>query len=483
MKTIFTIKISRRLFIFLTSLLCGVVACTERFIDVESNVQTSEELNRVDPVELVNAVYNQLLSWDVNSFAWVGISDITSDDADKGSAAGDTGSDKDILDNLKDINPNIGSVISVWVGHFEGIQRANQVLNRLPTLTIDDAYKNRLTGEAKFLRALFYFRLVQVFGPIPIVLGEVPDINTPAESIFKRPTKEDMYAFIEKDLQDAIQFLPEKSGYDDANLGRASKGAAKTLLAKVKMYQKEWDVVKRLTDEIIASGEYSLTPNYEDIWKESGENNSESIFEIQSRGGVPAVGVQQYSQIQGARGTGGWGWGFNVPSDDLVNSYEANDTRKDATIIFRGETLYDGRFVPNTVVNPRYNQKAYSSQYTSEAITGTNVRLFRYAEVLLMNAEAAFNLGGDASTSLNMLRRRAGLSEIAAPTIENIWNERRHELAMEGDRFFDLVRQGRARIVMRAVGKDFVDGKNEVFPIPQQEIEKSGGLLLQNPGY
>jgi hypothetical protein len=336
-----------------------------------------------------------------------------------------------------------------------------------------------------------YFRLLKTYGGVPLISG-LPDITTPIEDISQRATIAETYLFIETDLQEAITLLPEKSEYPLAELGRATKGAARTLLAKVSMYQGKWQEVKDQTDLVIASGEYGLTPDYENVWREIGENNTESIFEIQARGessaavsqgGIPLGGVDKYSTTQAPRGTGGWGWGFNTPSQDLAASYEVDDTRRDATIIFRGETLPDGREVPITVSNAMYNQKAYSSEFFDSDITGKNVRILRYAEVLLMNAEAATQVGGDSATPLNQVRTRAGLLGLTSPNQMDIWNERRWELAFEHDRFFDLVRQGRAGEVLRVLGKPFVDGKHELFPIPQLQIDKSGGVLVQNPGW
>ena len=156
----------------------------------------------------------------------------------------------------------------------------------------------------------------------------------------------------------------------------------------------------------------------------------------------------------------------------------------DATIIFRGETLYDGRFVPETVTNPRYNQKAYVN-INAESPNEKNVRLLRYAEILLINAEAAFRLGNteEARMLVNQVRNRAELEDLSTITIMDIWKERRLELAMEHDRIFDLRRQGRAAEVMQAFGVPFVENKHELFPIPQEQITQSGGILEQNPGW
>lgn len=459
-----------------------IFSCSEDFIDVESNEETEEAITADKAPEIVNAVYNSLIQWSMSSFSWIGVSSITTDDAEKGSDPGDTGTDKHLLDELT-FDATTISFDEVWASHYDGIQRANQAIYKIENFEdIDQELKSRLIGESKFLRALMYFRLVKAFGGVPLI-AEIPSLDSDPEEYLKRKTKEETYAFIEEDLEEAITLLPKKKEYETSDLGRATEGAAKALLAKVYMYQSKWQDVYDLTNEIIVGAEYSLTSNYEDIWKEVGENNEESIFEIQGRGDSPTAGVEGYSVSQGARGEGGWGWGFNTPSEDLADSYETVDLRRDATIIFRGETLFDGREVPSTVVNAMYNQKAYSSSFTDAWETGKNIRILRYADVLLMNAEAALSIGGDALTPLNQVRKRAGLDDVDTVDQLTIWEERRHEFAFEHDRYFDLVRQGRVGEVMRALGKPFVDGKHELFPIPQEQINKSGGLLEQNPGY
>ncbi|WP_378177290.1 RagB/SusD family nutrient uptake outer membrane protein [Aquimarina sp. SS2-1] len=476
-----TIKNEIIITLLTTLLFISLVSCSEDYLEIPSNEETEEAITSEKATELVNAVYNIFLQFSMSSFSWNGVSSITSDDADKGSDPGDTGADKNLLDALT-FDATSLSFNEVWEAHYDGIQRANQALNRLKDFEIEDSLKDRLIGEATFLRALMYFRLVKTFGGVPLI-QDVPDINADPTTLLQRASREETFAFIEEDLLNAIELLPEKSQYNISELGRATKGAAKALLAKVSMYQNKWETVLTLTNEIISSGEYGLTPNYEDIWKAEEENNQESIFEIQGRGELPAAGILEYSVSQGARGLGGWGWGFNTPTQDLVNAYEPGDLRRDATIIFRGETLFDGREVPNTVVNPRYNQKAYSSRFTAVSQSDKNIRVLRYAEVLLMNAEAATQIGGDALTPLNLVRNRAGLSSLNSVDQMAVWRERRVELAFEHDRYFDLVRQGRAGAVMRAHGKPFIDGKHEVFPIPQQQINISGGLLIQNNGY
>ncbi|PKP13635.1 MAG: RagB/SusD family nutrient uptake outer membrane protein [Bacteroidetes bacterium HGW-Bacteroidetes-3] len=478
--------------VLMSLMLLAFLSCNDNdFLDVNPSKETTEQAlsNPTAATELVNAVYNKFLNWNESSFAWNGVSSMTSDDADKGSDPGDTGGDKDLMDALTFTTTSL-SFNEVWEANYQGIARANQALKFLPDLAIDETLKKRLIGESKFLRAMFYFRLGQMFGGVPLIKN-VPDIQNQEDinAANIRVTRKEIYEFVIADLTEAAADLPTQ--YGSADLGRATKGAALALLAKVNMYNLEdpdrWQKVKDLTTQVMGLG-YDLTTNYEDIWKESGENNIESIFEIQARGETPNKGVEGYFVTQGARGAGGWGWGFNTPTQDLADAYEPNDARRDATIIFRGETLWDGLLVPNTVSNPMYNQKAYVSK-TAETFNGNdwdsnkNIRILRFAEVLLMNAEAAIEVGGDAATPLNRVRNRAGLGN--APVVDKaaVWKERRVELAFEHDRYFDLVRQGRAGVVLRAHGKNFVDGKHELFPIPQTQIDLSGGLLTQNPGY
>ncbi|MEO2099791.1 MAG: RagB/SusD family nutrient uptake outer membrane protein, partial [Flavobacteriaceae bacterium] len=284
--------------------------------------------------------------------------------------------------------------------------------------------------------------------------------------------------------------LPKKSEYASKDLGRATKGAAQALLSKVFLYEEKWDEAQTYAEMVINSGEYSLEPNYEDIWRVYTENGVESIFEVQARGESIAHGVQQYSQTQGARGTSGWGWGFNTPSQNLVDAFDAegDEIRKNATIIFPGETLWDGREVSASVENAAYNEKAYSSANAGASDTDKNIRIIRYAEVLLIHAEAA-NEQGNASAalaSLKKVRDRVNLPEYTntdqTALRMKIWNERRLELAFEHDRWFDLLRTGQAKDAMAEDGKTFITGKHELFPIPNDQLIQTPEIP-QNPGW
>ena len=466
--------------------------CSNDYLDVDQTESISTKdialfNNDAGAATFVTAIYSKFLDWNMTSFSWIGLSSIASDDADKGSSPGDTGSDKDLMDALT-YNASTPSTSEIFGANYEGINRCNQALSIIPQLDqANPALRARLLGEAKFLRAFMYFTLVKTYGGVPIV-DHLPNPSSDADRIMQltRKTSAEVYAFIASDLTEAIAALPNKSEYAAAEKGRASKGAAYALLAKVNLYQKNW---QKVVDNCNLVTGYSIVPNYASMYRLAGENDAESIFEIQGTGSVPAKGISGYSNTQGARGNGGWGWGFNTPSQSLVNAYETGDVRKNATIIFRGTTLYDGRVVPVTVENERYNYKAYSSAFTDGWETDVNIKYLRYAEVILMKAEALNELNQTpaAIPLLNQIRARAGLGNTTAASQAAvrtaIWKERRVEMAFEHDRFFDLVRTGQAVAAFAIDGKTFVAGKHELFPLPQAFITQANGLSAQNPGY
>ena len=458
-------------------------------------VEPNDSINEIDflnnpknATSLVNGVYNKQLDFEMYSFSWIGITSITSDDADKGSSLSDTGADKGKLDNLNFDATDI-SFREVWQGRYVAIGRANKALFFLEQLQIPDALKTRLIGETKFLRALYYFDLVRCFGGVPIVTEriDVNDAELIKQVVFTRKTKEETYTQIEADLLDAIDKLPLKGQYAANDLGRATQGAAQALLAKVYLYQNKWQDAFDMSGMVIGSGQYGLLANYADVWREVGENKMESIYEIQAS---PGNAMRAYSYVQGPRGTPDLGWGFNTPSVSLVNAYEPNDVRKAATILFSDTNLWDGFPASTGWSNPRYNYKSYHSSIAESwngdrELTGKNLRILKYSDILLIRAEAALNLGNtsEALEKVNILRLRAGLQELTSITMDQLLHERRIEMAMEHERWFDLVRTGQALSAMAANGKTFIPGKHDVFPIPQNEIILSGGLLLQNPGY
>lgn len=475
--------------ILITFSFIALFSCTEDFLEIPLEDRTPAEeffVSAEDATQAVNAIYNHQLDWLTSAFAHLAITQITSDDSDKGSNPGDAA----FLNDFSNFTFNSSAFIlnDYWTGQFRGVNLANQVLTNVPDIEMDESLKERLLAEAKFFRAYHYFNLVRTFGGVPIYDG------LPADGLYNIPrnTKEEVYVFIKKDLTEAMQVLPASYGADQ--LGRVTEGAAKGLLAKVHMYKSEWPEVLQLTQEIMGMG-YSLYGDYYELFRWQNEYNSEIIFEIQSTADGNCQSSSQYGQVQGVRAQ--FGWGFNSPSEDLVAAYEENDVRQDATILFVGETTPEGDLITagNDPSNPtRYNQKIYvsSENYRRNNCAenaDSNIIILRYAEVLLMNAEANLELGNyDAALeSLNEVRNRAKLDDLTfeseAQLRSAIWHERRVELAQEGDRFFDLVRQGRAAEIFQALGKQFTPGVNEIFPIPANQISLSNNVLVQNPGY
>lgn len=469
--------------------------CSKDFLEVVPPGQQEVEQfwqTEDDATDAVSAMYANMHGWNNVAFAPIAVESLGSDDTEKGSSANDA----TFLNNFDNFTASSteGQLADFWAGQYQTINFANQVLDHVDTMQFDDALRNRYLAEAKFVRAYCYFRLVRAFGDVPLRLHLPVDAS---EYNIARTPKSEVWTAIEQDLTDAASGLPVS--YDAANVGRATKGAALALHAKVAMYQQKWQEMYDFSNQVISLGVYSLFPNYEQLFRVSNENSSESVFELQCSliQGNPDASNSQYSQVQGVRGSVGGGWGFNVPTQTLADAYEAGDPRRDATIIFRGEVTPEGDAIPADGDNPRYNQKSYVpfSLYVTGYNEGAqqNIRILRYAEVLLMKAEAANELGNtaEALSALNQVRSRArGGNNAVLPDVSTtnqgelrtkIWHERHVELALEFDRYFDVIRQGRGAEVFGTKG--WQAGKNEVWPIPQNEIDLSAGVLTQNPGY
>lgn len=494
-KYIITGRIKKATVFSMLAALLLLVACKKEFLNVPPQAQQPSVQfwkSADDAAKAVNAMYANLREWKNIAFAPIAIESIGSDDAEKGSSTNDA-TFFNAYDNFA-ISSTDGQLADFWTGQYQNINFANQVLGNVPAIQMDDALKQRYFAEAKFIRAYSYFRLVRAFGDVPLRLHLPKDAT---EYNIARSPKADVWAAIEQDLTDAAAVLPQS--YPATDVGRATKGAALALHAKAALYQKKWADALTFTNQVMTLG-YSLFPDYEQLFRVKNENNSESVFEVQAKyiPGNCDASSSQYSQVQGVRGSTGGGWGFNVPTANLVAEYEPGDPRKDATIIFRGETTPEGDIIPATGDNPMYNQKSYVpfSDYSGSCNEGAdqNIRVIRYADVLLMNAEAANESGNTALalTSLNAVRARArGANPITVlPPVTTtdqaqlrtaIYHERRVELAMEFDRLFDVIRQGRGPAVFGAKG--FVAGKSELMPIPQNEVDLSAGLLTQNAGY
>lgn len=398
-------------------LLCGLFAAAtvgcDDFITTEPRGQLSEEsfFETIEHAEqATNATYSLLRDWAVHVFSWVGVTDIASDDATKGSVPADA----EFLLQVDNLTFDAGSIAfsTVWDGYYLGVFRANTAIVNIPQVTGDEDMKARLIGENRFLRAYYYFFLVRGFGGVPLITEPLER----GEFMQPRATVEEVYALIKQDLEDAIAVLPEKSEYAAADLGRATKGAARAMLARVHLYEGDFESAYARAIEVINSGEYSPHPNYAQIFAPQGQNSSESVFEVQAvaleQGGANNGG---YSTVQGVRGTPGLGWGFNTPSTELESAYEPGDPRLQATIMYPWEQLPDGSsfvvYLNPSMPNNRYNQKSFSPVENpgGSGNSGVNIRRIRYADVMLVAAEAAYHTNriDEARALLNQVRERA----------------------------------------------------------------------------
>lgn len=450
-----------------------------------------------DALLATNAVYNTIRESNFNSGLFP-LHDIMSDDANKGSNPDDAAASIGPFDRFEHVKTE-PAILRWWNTLYKAVRRANVVIERVPTIAMDETLRNRYIGEAKFLRAFFYFDLVRTWGGVP----KLVDIDP---KVLPRSTKEEIYDLIEEDLLFAITALPEKSQYSSADIGRASKGAAKALLAKVYLFRGNFAGAATYALEVINSGIYDLEPDFDNANSVLGEQGVESVFEVASFGEEGLEnGGNQYGNVQGVRGTPNRGWGFNRPTLSLRNSYEPGDPRLESTVIFLGEVL-DGITIVGDGITPdasidshgqaeieSYNQKVWTPGNNVPPSFGHNRRFIRFSDVLLIAAEALNenNNSAQALVHLNRVRQRAreGNNTIL-PDISNtnkdqlrdiILQERRVELALEGHRFWDLVRTNKAATVLGPLG--FITGTHELLPIPQTEIDLSQGALAQNPGW
>ena len=472
------------------TILIGISSCDD-YLDFQPEAEIPAEeffVNEADAEAALWSCYGVLSHWDIyGGQAYLAATMVPSDDA----IAFGFGP-LYAFENFT-FGPNEGRINAIYRNRYQSINLSNQLITNLPDIPMSEGKRNTLEGEARFLRALHYFELTRFFGDIPIVLSP----SSSGEANIRRPLEE-VYEVISEDLQFAYDHLP--SSWAASEKGRATRWSAAAYMAKLHLYKEEWNEVLNWTNDIINNSGHDLftaegLDSFYHLFRVDQENNIESIFEAQSNGieGNPdniSFG-RQYGQVIGPIP---WGWGNVVPTDALADAFDAEgDTiRKKVTILYAGDVTLDGDTIntnPNAVptVNPaRYCGKAYVPIKVNPAIpfirvAEQNVRLMRFAEVLLMNAEAAAQSGGDVATPLNRVRARVGLPAISAPTLQDVYKERRLELANENERFFDLVRTGRANDVLGENG--FIVGKHELFPIPENEIELTNGLLTQNPNW
>ena len=489
--------------IFLFPLLL-IGACKDAFLEKNPLIGVTEEnfyRTEADAVAAINAAYAPLqfqLS-PAGHFRWFW-GDIMSDDSSKGGSGDNDANDLLQLETFRGPT-NTEMLESEWGANYEGVYRANVVLEKVPPIEMNARLKARILGEAKFIRAWNYYNLVIMFGDVPLA----DHVLSPSEYNMPRTPKEQVWNFIEKDLQEAAAALYLKSEYGIEDIGRITKGTAQALLTKVYLWRKNWTAAKAAAESVINSNEYQLVADYAQIFTLDGENNSESIFEIQymnasggnwgknnaNEGSLTNVFTRARGQFAG--------YGFNLPTENFVQEFFKEgfeDPRLKSTVFRVGENMGDrGKFTLEATggfPQPYYAKKYFSNKSEDATLGdpnpngGTNDRVIRLSDILLCHAEAAAQLGDfeAAKTSLNKVRKRVGIANInasGAPLLQAIYRERRIELGLEAHRFFDLVRTGNAPTVLGALG--FRAGTHELFPIPQAQILATGGALTQNNGY
>lgn len=439
-------------------------------------------------------LYNTLRTEGGNSdfdYVWTHI--IRADDSEKGSTPGDGVGDGQVFDKFGYVASN-RIIASDWFGHFKLIYNCNELINTAETSGDTSAGTLTNIAEAKVLRAFAFFELRRDFGEVPLNLKT---ILSPSDETAPKNTVAEIDAQIISDLMYAKENLPLE--WPVAFKGRANKGFANTLLAKLYLYQKNWTKALEYSQIVINSGKYQLSSSYDFEFTKDGNNSMESIFEIQKSYDFAIKYSNNFYESQGLRGSGIWdlGFGFNVPSQGLVDAYEPGDVRKQTTILVSGgpdiynTPNYTVPDFPGTIAQPYWNGKAYTKPaervfYAQNKNLWENIKILRYADVLLMAAEAANELGqiGVATGYINKVRTRAGLGNTNAASQMAVRNaikfERRIEFALEFERFYDLVRWGDSTTVLGVKG--YTD-RNQFFPIPQQAIDRAQGVLKQNPNY
>jgi starch-binding outer membrane protein, SusD/RagB family len=476
------------------------MGCTDFLVEELQGTYTSQNFYKTEAhAELaITGVYNIASFISTANSLWV-FGDVASDDAVKGGSAGDQ-SDIQFLEEFNYSREN-GYLEKIWKHYYEGITRANYLLYYGADIEMDLALKNRILAEAKFLRAYFYFSLVNIFGEIPIKV--LPPLNTDLINIPKSSVAS-VYLQIEEDLLAAKEGLPKQySG--TGNIGRVTRGAAWGLLAKTRLYTEAWQASLVAIDSLEQLGLYQLQEVYSDNFTSSKQNNTESIFEIQHLSGQnPMLGSHLNQWFGSPENTG---YFFNVPVQNFVDEFEVtvggvSDPRLDYTVGRLGQPwINPGGFDPGWSPTG-YLQKKHLQSFAEQPIIGDgglNYVYLRYADILLMKAEALNELSrtSEAIVPLNAVRRRAResflfdinligpvpdglLPDVAAGSQSSIRtairHERRVELGFEFHRFFDLMRYGQLPAETALANTNFTYAENRYFLIPQSELDTNTAI-------
>lgn len=491
------------------ALLLMTTGC-KKFLDQEVPGKFAEQdfyKTDADALQAVSAVYSFMMAHYNNN--WASLYFIKSLPSDESNAAGSGPGDQPGYQQIDDYNFDATNdkIRDAWKMCYYTIYRANKVINKV---TADNDLRKRLVAEAKVIRAYNYFELASLWGDVPLILDDVP---TDQYTSTPRAPRADVYAQVQKDCQEAIDVLPLRTGYSGGDKFRVTKGTAQAILGKTLLYQEKWNEAAAQFDAIIKSNQYNLEGTIGKAFSQSGEFGIESLFEVSytnSRsydwgnfpwGGMPLSNI--HVQLMGPRSdyyvkapadSLAGGWGFISPKAKLWNTFVAagDVSRRANTIMSVAELKAAGGNWTNDAAYEYegYFQRKYGSYASQtgapvgELNYGTNWRLIRYSDVLLMAAEAYYRAGNEprAREELKKVRVRAGLPEVTASgtaLFDAIVLERELELAFEGYRYLDLVRWGKAATELGSLG--FKTGKHELMPIPDNEV-KTGGLS-QNTGY
>lgn len=478
----------KKAILYISILLLFVVACEETLEFEVKDKLTLENffMTADDALASVTGIYDVLGQVNMyNSSMWL-IQDISSDDCDASSTWNDPNAQQ--FDRYT-LQANNNYTTSMWQSSYDLISRANLSIDSIPIIDMDETLQQRLVGEAKFLRALSYFNLVRLFGGVPLILHPETDIDN---YLVPRSESALVYDQIIQDLEDAAANLP--TSYSSTEKGRATRGAALGILSKVYLTIREWELAAEKAREVMDIPVYGLWDDFTDNFKEINKNGKESIFEVQFYSEVQSENSRIV--ISGLPGIYAFpaGVGIMLPTKDLLDDFESGDYRYEATFFEEYSYFGNNTFEPH--IWKHWDQDTYPPDKTGSS--GANFPVMRYAEVLLIYAEALneFNQGPtqEAYDAINLVRRRARNGDDAVlPDLSGlsyrefqtaVLKEKRCETVNEGQRWFDLVRTGNLEeYVKRAKGdKANPQAINYVFPIPQREIDLNN-KLDQNEGY
>lgn len=502
-------KINKFIGIYLALLGCFTAACNKSFLDLNDPTKKNADQFYQDQSQVeqaVNGVYGQLQEITNSQYIF---SEMPSDNTTIQLDPSDRGQvDRVEAYEFWNVTATNVNIATYYDQAYNTLYNINLVLAKIEDTAIDEVRKRQYRGELKFLRAYHYFNLVQYFGDVVLVTEPLENSYDAFQT--SRSPQTVVYNQVVADLEEAVTMLPEKKQYSTENLGRASKGAALSLLGKVFLTLKDYTKAQAVLEQVLTQG-YSLLASYEEVFDPANKNSMESIFEVQYQGGNNLGEWSNFIYMFAPRGSEGAITGFptsrpqgwNIPTKSLINDYEEGDKRK-AVSLKEGYTNATGEFVAIPFINK------YNHAHTIVGRTDDNWPILRYADVMLMLAEVINEQNGpnDAYPYINSVRRRAGLPELTGldqiAFRSALRHERRIELAFENDRWFDLKRslstnelvtllnehgkQERADPTVDRGGVPFsasdysFEGYEVLFPIPDRQLFLSPNLS-QNTGY